>query len=241
MLTGRHDQPPLTGWARQAVTPPVIDFQPLSRGRWIVLCTSAEAIGMTAAATAAKVAHSLVREPSGTGQRWLGLMLVVAGGLVEGVALGGLQAAGLRRLLPGLDRHRWVLLTTAVAGLGWAVASAPAALSGNESDSAASPPALLMLSGAAALGATMGAVLGAAQASALRGLVSRPARWTTANVAAWAPAMVVIFAGAGAPAADWRVAAVAGLGTLTGAMAGAVLGLVTGLFLPALAGRPARS
>jgi hypothetical protein len=163
----------------------------------------------------------------------------VAGGLVEGVALGGLQAAGLRRLLPWLDRRRWLLVTTAVAGLGWAAASAPAALSGTDDGSV--PPLLLVLGGALALGVVMGALLGAVQATGLRGQVRHPWRWIGASAAAWAPAMAVIFLGATAPAADWSGPTVAALGAVTGLGAGTVLGLVSGWFLPTLDGPSAHN
>lgn len=209
----------------------------LSLARWTALCATAEAIGMTAAASAAKASQALVGEPGNGREVAVALSLVVGGGLVEGVALGGLQAAGLRRLLPGLDRRRWLLVTTAVAGLGWAAASAPAALSG--ADDGSVPPLLLVLGGAVGLGAAMGALLGAAQASGLRGHVRHPWRWVGANAAAWSLAMAVIFLGATAPAADWSVLAVAALGTVTGLAAGAVLGLVSGWFLPTLDGPPA--
>jgi hypothetical protein len=215
------------------------DARPLSLARWTALCAAAEAIGMTAAASAAKVSQALVGEPGNGREAAVVLSLVVGGGLVEGIALGGLQAAGLRRLVPGLDRRRWLLVTTAVAGLGWAAASAPAALSG--ADDGSVPPLLLVLGGAVALGVLMGALLGAAQATGLRGHVRHPWRWVGANSAAWALAMAVIFLGATAPDADWSGPTVAALGTVTGLAAGAVLGLVSGWFLPSLDGPPAHN
>jgi hypothetical protein len=212
----------------------------LTLARWTALCAAAETVGMTAAAGAAKAAQALVGEPSTGAETTVALSLVVAGGLVEGVALGSAQAAGLRRMLPGLDRRRWVLVTVAVAGLGWAGASAPAALGGGDDGSA--PPLPLVLAGATVLGAGMGAALGAAQATVLRGQVPHPGRWVGANAAAWAPAMAVIFLGASTPSGDWPVAAVLGLGAVTGAAAGTVLGVVTGRFLGSLTAyaRPAR-
>ena len=140
------------------------------------------------------------------------------------------------RWLPGLDRRRWILVTTLIAGLGWAAASAPAAMSGPGDGSA--PPILLVLIGAAGLGVAMGAVLGAAQASVLRRHVRHPRRWIGASAAAWAPAMMIIFIGATAPGSDWPVATVVLLGTATGALAGAALGTVTWWFLPTLDGAP---
>jgi hypothetical protein len=210
----------------------------LSITRWTVLCAIAEAIGMTAAASAAKASQAAVGEVGSARQAALALTIVVGGGLVEGIALGALQTAGLRRPLPRLGR-RWLVLTALVAGLGWAAASAPTALSGADDGSA--PPLLLVLCGALGLGAAMGALLGAVQASVLRGHVRHPWRWVGASAVAWAPAMAVIFLGATVPGADWSVAKVAGLGTVTGIGAGAVLGLVSGWFLPTLDGSPARN
>ena len=88
--------------------------QPLSLVRWTALCAVAEAIGMTAAASAAKTSQALIGQPGNSRQMALALSIAVGGGLVEGVALGGLQAAGMGRLLPALNRQQWVLITTAV-------------------------------------------------------------------------------------------------------------------------------
>ena len=212
----------------------------LSLTRWTALCATAEVIGMAAAATAAKTSQALVGEPGNGRESALALCLVVAGGLVEGIALGALQAAGLGRLLPGLNRRRWLLITVAVAGVGWAAASAPAALSGAD-DAGATPPLALILGGAFMLGAVMGTLLGAAQATVLRGQVRHPRRWIGANMAAWAPAMVVIFLGASRPDADWPGPTVVALGALTGLGAGTILGLVSGWFLPTLDGPSAQN
>ena len=194
---------------------------------WIGLCAAAEAVGMTAAALAATTSSAPGVPASAA------LALVVAGGLVEGIALGVAQAVGLRGLLARSGRRAWVFATVLVAGLGWAAASAPAAF---DPGGGSEPPVALVLGGAAALGAVMGAVLGAAQGWVLRGAVPHPWRWVGANAAAWASAMPVIFLGAMSPSADWSVIAVAALGTGTGLAAGAVLGAVTGWFLPSLCG-----
>lgn len=208
---------------------------PPSIARWTALCAAAEAVGMTAAALAARTSQGLVGESSTGRAAAVALSLVVAGGLVEGVALGVAQVAGLGRWLPGLDRGRWVLVTVAVAGLGWAAASAPSVLA---DDGGSTPPLPLILAGAAGLGAAMGAVLGAAQALVLRGQVAHPWRWAGANALAWPAAMAVIFVGATTPSAEWPTPAVVGLGTATGLAAGAALGMVSGWFLPSLAGPP---
>ena len=194
--------------------------------RWVAAGAAAEAVGMTAAALAARLGTHV--PPAA------GLALVVAGGLVEGTALGTAQGVLLRRVLPRLRTGRYVAATVLVAGLGWAAASAPSVLSGD--DGGAAPPLLLVLLGAAGLGLTMGAVLGAAQSWALRGAAPHPWRWTLANVAAWPGAMAVIFAGAMLPGAGWRLDAVLGLALVTGATAGGLLGVVTGRFLPGVTG-----
>jgi len=211
----------------------------LSLSRWIGLCAAAESIGMAAAATGAKLSQAIVGEPTTAGTRTVALSLVVVGGLIEGAALGELQAAGLRRLLPRLNRRRWLLVTVAVAGVGWAGASVPAVLSANAD--ASSPPLLLVTCEAAGLGVAMGALLGATQARQLRGLVRHPGRWIAANAAGWAPAMAITFLGATTPRSEWRFPAVMALGAATGLVAGGVLGLVTGWFLPTLNGPPAHN
>lgn len=199
--------------------------------RWTLLCAAAETVGMTASASAATASQLLVGEPSTGSEAAVALSLVVAGGLVEGIALGVAQATGLRSWLPSRRRAAYVLVTMAVAGVGWAGASSPAAFGGQ---GGAEPPVGLLLAAAVGLGLVMGAVLGAAQALVLRGRVLRPWRWVTANVAAWALGMPVVFGGAMSPGSGWPLVAVAGVGALTGLVAGAVVGLVTGVFLPSL-------
>lgn len=196
---------------------------------WILACTIAEATGMTAAAAAAVLGHSL-----GTAAA---LSLVVAGGLVEGVALGWAQSMVLGRLAPRLARRRYLLATALVAGLGWAGASAPAALSGSVDTT--EPSLVIIVASAAGLGLVIGAVLGWVQAVVLRGAVRHPWRWVAANAAAWPPAMVVIMLGATAPSASWPAWPVLVLGPVTGVAAGGLLGVMSGWFLPSLSGASA--
>lgn len=201
--------------------------------RWLLACMGAEAIGMTAAASAARLGQDLV---DGGGSRWLALLLVVAGGLVEGTALGVLQARVLAARWPALSRLRFALVTVAIAGVGWAAASAPGVLGGD--DSASSPPLALMVLGALGIGVVMGPLLGAAQALSLRGVVAHPWRWVAANTAAWPGAMAVIFVGASTAGAGWPTLAVTGYGTVTGVLAGCALGLVSGAWLGSIDGQP---
>ena len=190
---------------------------------------------MTASAGAARAGQALTDRPGPLGGTGVALAVVVAGGLVEGVALGSAQAWPLGRWLTSLRRGRYVLATVLVAGLGWAAASAPAVLGGGD-DGGAAPPLALVLLGAAGLGLVMGPVLGSAQAVALRGAAPHPWRWVGANAMAWPGAMCLIFLGASVPGADWPLGALLLDGAVTGAVAGAALGLVTGWFLPSLTG-----
>lgn len=155
--------------------------------------------------------------------------VVVLGGLIEGTAVGLAQGAALADQVPALDRRRWLGVTVLVAGLGWAAASGPSVLAGD--DGGPEPAPLLVLGGAAGLGLAMGAVLGAAQAWVLRVAVRRPWRWVGISAAAWTPAMVVIFAAASWVPADWPLVAVVLLGIGTGLAAGALLGAVCGLLV----------
>ena len=186
----------------------------------------AESIGMTAASTAARLGEGLAAPTI--------LSLVVAGGLIEGIALGLLQGRWLARRYRGLSAGAWTLTTVVIAGLGWALASAPAALGGDDGGTA--PPLLFVLGMAGGLGLVMGALMGAAQAFVLRGRVRHPWRWVGISAAAWTPTMVIIFAGATLPDASWATLPVIVLGAATGALAGAALGGVSAWLMPALIG-----
>lgn len=188
-------------------------------GAWVRACVAAEAIGITAAAAASVVAEAMTTGPAAR------LGVVVAGGLVEGAALGVLQARALGSDASPQQRRRWLLVTVLVAGVGWAAGSLPAAL--QEDGSEAGPGLLVVLPGAAALGAAMGTLIGVVQAPVLRGLVRRPWRWVVVSAVAWAPAMTVIFAGASLPSSAWPRGAILLMGPPTGLLAGLALGVVS--------------
>jgi hypothetical protein len=204
---------------------------------WVVACAAAEAIGMTAASGAARSATALTDHGLTHATAW-GLLVIVAGGLVEGSALGWLQARALGGLLGRTGSRHWVFVTVLVAGLGWAAASLPSVLAGDGTgdEAGGQPPLLLVLLGAAALGAVMGALLGAAQASTLRQRVRHPWRWVTGSTAGWTVAMPVIFLGATAVPASWPWWLVVPVGAVTGLVAGSALGVVSGPFLDTLDG-----
>ena len=193
---------------------------------WIIACVVGEGIGMTVSAAAARASEGLPGSAA--------LTVLIVGGLIEGTALGVLQAAWLTRRFPGVSRLRWVLTTVLIAGIGWALASAPAALS---DPAGAQPDAVFILLMAAGLGLAMGALLGVGQALVLRHHVRHPWRWVSISAVAWTPAMVVIFAGATVPDASWPTGAVIAVGALTGVAAGALLGLVSLALMRTLTGQ----
>ncbi|HNJ77731.1 MAG TPA: hypothetical protein PKX56_00135, partial [Marmoricola sp.] len=160
------------------------------------------------------------------------LGLVIAGGLVEGTALGLAQVQAFRPTHPRIQRRTFLAWTIVVAGLGWAAASAPSVLAGPGDGS--EPPRVLVVLGGAGLGLLMGPLLGLAQSLGLRRAAAHPRSWIVANTLGWVPAMAVIFLGATTAAATWSWVQVTLLGTATGAIAGAALGLVLGVFVPRL-------
>lgn len=189
--------------------------------RWVRACAVAETVGMTAAAAASVAARQVDGWPGA-------LALIVAGGLVEGTALGVLQGRVLAdEHGPAIGRG-WLSVTVAVAGLGWAAASAPSLLA-SDTESTDTPPLVLVLGGAVALGAAMGAVLGAAQSEVLRRTtrLPHPFRWIGTSAVAWSAAMPVIFLGASFPDAGWPALGVVAMGPPTGLVAGTVLGFLS--------------
>jgi hypothetical protein len=216
-------------------TPHTVSRRTPTLAAWIAACALAEAIGMGAAAAASRAATDV--SSSGLGPA---LGIIVLGGLVEGSALGALQGWWLARRFPGLPRMSWLVVTIVVAGLGWAAASLPGL---GASSTGGEPPVALVVLGALALGAVMGALLGAAQALVLRKHVRHPWRWVSISALAWAPAMAIIFTGAMLPDASWSTPTVVVLGVATGIVAGAVLGGVSALRMrdvdgPSWWGRP---
>jgi len=200
--------------------------------RWTMLCAGAQTVGVTVAASAGLLADSVFPAPRTSDATALAILVVVVGGLVEGVALGTLQASGLRRWLPAFNPRSWILITTLVAGLGWASATVPTQLA--QAERLAEPPRGIVIIGGLAIGALMGSVLGAAQATVLHGVVPHPWRWIWISTVAWTPAVGIIFVGAALPRVDWPVPLTLGVAALTGVSAGVVLGAVSGGFWPLL-------
>ena len=176
---------------------------------------------------AAATSQWLVGEPNATREVVPVLVLVVGGGLVEGLALGLAQSWALLQTHPAHRRRLYVALTVAIAGVGWSAVSLPASLSG-ASATGTQPPVIVVVLGGAGLGLAMGCVLGAVQAVALRGGAARPWTWVSANALAWVPARAVISLGATTTEAAWSWWQVLLVGGLTGTAAGACLGVVLG-------------
>lgn len=188
---------------------------------WLRACVGAEAVGMTAAASAARLAAWV--GDRGVPVGW-SLVAMVAGGLVEGAALGVLQSRVLRPRLGDALAHRWTVATVAVAGVAWGLGAAPSTLGAGDG---AAPPLALVLLGGAAVGTVTGGLLGLAQAVCIRRDRRASLRWAAASAGGWTATMPVIYLGASIPDADWPTLAVVPLGTATGLVAGAVLGVLT--------------
>ncbi|MGD9960127.1 nitroreductase/quinone reductase family protein [Nocardioides sp.] len=204
--------------------------------RWVAVCAAAEAIGMTAAAGAARYADHVLQDRTSVTVA-LAAAVIVTGGLVEGTALAVGQGVTLRRSVPSIRFRSYVLVTVLVAGLGWTAGSLPSLAA--SSSSAAAPAWWLMVLAGAGMGLVMGPLLGTAQALVLRASVRRPWTWVLANLLAWTPTMAVMMVGASIPSASWSTPVVLVWAVFVGTLAGALLGLVLGLHAPSLnGGRP---
>lgn len=203
--------------------------------RWIAANAAGEMIGLGATAAIVVVSilftqtAGILMVPVAAG------VAVAAGAIIEGTVVGAAQWLVLRRPLPHMRWRSWVLATAAGALAAWTLGMIPSTLANLGADSGAAPPPEMGSATAFALAALMGLVLGPVlgfpQWLVLRRYVHRAFWWVPANAAAWAPAMVVIFAGAGSvPAGGVGPGLVLAL-LLTLAAAGAVVGAIHGLAL----------
>jgi hypothetical protein len=221
--------------------------------RWVLANAAGEALGLgaTAALTGATF-WALSRTGRGDSPPLVLLgasVCVLAGALVEGGAVGGLQGGVLCDALPALSRRDWVRATVRGAGVAWTLGMLPSTLmsllsptaahaGGMPSSASAVPAPADPMDGpikyllAAVMGLLLGPVLAVFQTGPLRraGIPARAARrWLPTNAAAWALGMPVIFAatdlvGPGTPPAV-IVFAVALALVAAGAAVGAVHGL----------------
>lgn len=106
------------------------------------------------------------------------LIIAAAGAGTQGVILGRWQWRVLRRRLPELKRHRWVIATLVPAFAVWVLVIAPGAVDmlGRGSDT------LTAFLNGFVQALVLGPLIGLSQATALRGLSSRWAWWLAANV-----------------------------------------------------------
>ncbi len=146
------------------------------------------------------------------------------GGLVEGTLLGVAQAAVLRRHVGDFPVIAWCAATAIVATVGWGSTSAFQAggTGGTE------PPMVLVLVGAAGLGAGMGLVMGAAQWLVLRRVFTRAWTWIPASVVGWGLGMVPAFWVATLPETGAGLGERLALGAIGGLLMGLAVGAVTG-------------
>ncbi len=183
------------------------------KARWISLNAVGEGAGI------AGVALAYAAIDRGLAPSWI----VLIAGAWEGLCLGSAQTFGLRP--PAL---RWISATMVMAVLGYAGSLGMGAGAGDDS---ATPAFWLILAAGAGMGFVLGPLMGLAQAIASAGKV-RIGPWALANLAGWVPAMMLIMAGASLAERSWPLAAVAGLGAVTGALAGVAIGWATSFALP---------
>lgn len=190
------------------------------RRTWILACTLAEAVGIAGVAVLFAGASRGVL-PSAPA--------ILGAGVWEGLCLGLAQALVLRR--SGLPVLPWVIVTMIIAVAGYSASLAFGAGGPDPAQPLPDPPLLLLIAGAATMGAGMGVLMGAAQGMIARGILSL-AGWVRGNALGWTPAMVAIFLPATLIGADWTLGKVAIAGAASGALAGASLGFATSFFLP---------
>ena len=188
-----------------------------SRLRWWQACVLAEAVGIGAAATAMRLSDGWSTPAA--------VLAVTTGGAVEGLALGVLQGAVLHDRVPALRRGLFAVATLLVAAAAWSGSAVMTV--GADDSTAAQPPLVLVLAGAAGIGLAMGLLLGGAQALVLQASAFGSLRYWLTTAVGWALAMPVGYAGAALVPASTTTLQVSGVGVATGAAAGLVLGLVT--------------
>lgn len=195
---------------------------------------------MVAAASAFALSLAWFGEPTTLRVAALSVLIAMAGGAVEGAAVGVVQWVLLRSWLPRLTASAWIGVTVAAAVGGWLLGMLPSvtlALVTADDPSAGDatgPPLWVMPLIGVGSGLLLGALFGLVQGAVLRRHVRHPGRWVWANALGWAGAMAVMFTGAGIPSEPWPWVQLVPLAAGTGVLAGLVIGAVTGAFLPYL-------
>lgn len=206
--------------------------------RWLLANAGAELIGLGGSAAVLVAFNSLSQNAQAIVDVLLmALVAVVLGAFFEGAIVGLVQWYVLRSALPYLERSTWVSMTAAGAGIAWLFGIIPSTLVAVSQllapPAAATPPPAepgqsTIFLAAALMGLVLGAALGYPQYLALARHVHGAGWWIPINAAAWAPAMVIVFAGIDLLPAGGislaSIAIIAGTTLLAGAVAGAIHG-----------------
>jgi len=202
---------------------------------WVLACLAAELTGMSAAAVAARFGHHLFGD-GGPPVQWLVATVVVVSCVVQGLALGMLQARALSLRHFELPEHRMVRVSLVGTGIVWAVAVLPTLLAGHVEDG---PPVGLVVLGAVGLGLVSGTLLGATHAFPVRDVVTHhPWRWVAVSTVIWPVATILVFLGASVLDAGRPLLVVGGLALVVGVVGAAVLGIFSGAWLGTIGGQP---
>ena len=201
-------------------------------GQWVLANLVGELFGLGLVGAAAYAAIYIFGEPEFAGHVLGFAVLAIGLGAIEGLIVGVAQANVIRRRVPAL--RAWVTATVVGAVIAWTLGVLPAtvtSLLGSEpatSDAPVSDALQILL--AIPLGVVTGAILGFPQWRVLKRHVARAGWWVVANALAWACAMPLVFAiaGAGSDATVLSGVATAVVGL---AAAGALVGAIHGAFL----------
>lgn len=147
------------------------------------------------------------------------LSILVAGGLVEGAALGLAQALVLRRVLPGFRTPAWVAATSIAAGLAWLLGMVPSATHATWSTW---PPAGLVVGGSL-LGLLLLTSIGTAQALVMPAGTPGANAWIWWTALGWCAGLVA-FSVVATPL--WHEGQAALVIALVGVAAGTVMAVV---------------
>lgn len=218
-------------------------------GRWVAANTAAEVVGLGGSAAVAVGLASTTDRMGGAGVLLMAAAMIAIGTCLEGVLVGLLQGAVLRRALPALPPRAWVGATALGAGIAWTLGMVPSSvmqwvMDGGGTEAAATAPVIsdaMQLVLAAGMGVVLGPFLAVPQWRVLRRYVARAGGWVPANSAAWAVGMVLVFQAAGST--PWPLsAATLARPVLLLALAGAAVGAIHGAALMWLLGRgPSRA
>jgi hypothetical protein len=219
--------------------------EPLSfYARWIAANGTAEAFGLGATLALGGLAARALEARPGPAAIVAGALVAVAlGVLLEGVLVGLAQGWALRHRIVELSIRDWTVASALGAGLAWTLGMLPSTVlallepaGASSPASPTEPPAWLQYSMAVTLGLVLGPVLGWAQARVLKRHVARPLRWLSANAAAWALGMLLIFAGMDQVPWSHGLPTIVAAVVVVCAIAGLAVGAVNGWFLMRMTG-----